>query len=182
MFSPIIWFFFLVWSRRYIIYRMGFLPLLDTPYGKRNIYRIKLVNSLQCIQEEGLHSRKSFRTTDKSLRLILQPEKRLTNPTNTTPPTWKTYGLSRHRCCSILNFGDVNHSHSDRCQPLTTVKHERRNVGLWVGGCRMPKYRHSLSLLRDLLGDKKSLGSVQVFFDDGLQRNHEFISRDTLFP
>ena len=28
--------------------------------------------------------------------------------------------FSRHRCCLTLNFGDnVNHSHSDRCQPLT---------------------------------------------------------------
>ena len=36
---------------------------------------------------------------------------------------------------------------TDRCQPLTTVKHQRRNVVLRVRGCRMTKvvlYRHSL--------------------------------------
>ena len=43
-----------------------------------------------------------------------------TNATKNTPPTSKPYEFTRHRCCLPLNFGDnANHSHFDRCQPLT---------------------------------------------------------------
>ena len=56
-----------------------------------------------------------------------------TNATNSTPPTKKTSKFSRHRCCLTLNSGNnVSHLHSDRCQPLTTVKHEQRKVVLRV--------------------------------------------------
>ena len=36
--------------------------------------------------------------------------------------TWKTYELSRHRCCSTLDFGDnANHSYSHRFKPSATM-------------------------------------------------------------
>ena len=82
-----------------------------------------------------------------------------TNAASNTPPTRKTYELSRH-CCSTLIFGDnANRSHSDRCQPLTgTVKHERPNSVLRVRGCRMTKIQTALRdantkgvLFRDVL-------------------------------
>ena len=114
-----------------------------------------------------------------------------TNATNNAQPTWKTYEFSRHRCCFTLKFGDnVNHSHSDRCQPRTTVKHERHNVVARVRRCRMTKLHAQLNgmqteqglLFRDVLvRGKKRLESMWAFFQDRLQRIHKFGSGDMPF-
>ena len=69
------------------------------------------------------------------------------NDTNNTPPTWKTYVFSRHLRRLTLNFGDnANRSHSNRCQPLTTVKNEPRNLVWRVRGYKATnEYRHSFA-------------------------------------
>ena len=145
----------------------------NTPCGKCHTSRTIYVAPLQSILEENLYSRHFFRTTDKSLRRILQlknaSEK---NATNNTPLTWKPYQFSRHRRCLTLNFGDnAYHSHSNRCQPVTTVKHEPRNVAWRVSDSRMTKIRAQLYgmqtqqgiLVRGLLVVQKRLGSMLSF-------------------
>ena len=57
----------------------------------------------------------------------------------------KTCKLSRHRYCLTLNFGDnANHSHSDRCQPLTDCKARETQRSLRVWGCRITKIQAQL--------------------------------------
>ena len=69
-----------------------------------------------------------------------------TNATSNTPPTSKTYELSRHRCCLTLNLGDnVNHAHSDRCQPLSDCKAQRRKVLHGLAAAEWPQYRHNFT-------------------------------------
>ena len=115
------------------------LAVGNMPSGKRQTSRTISATPLQSILlEESLHSRQSFwYDTDKSIQRIPQPEKRLRDERyqyQEHSASLKTYECSRHRRCSMLKIGDnVNHSHSDRCQPLMTVKHERRNVVLRSG-------------------------------------------------
>ena len=74
-----------------------------------------------------------------------------TNSTNNTPSIWKMYEFSRHRCRLVLKVGDTaNYSHSDRCQPLTIVKHEPRK--LRVRGCRTTKIHAQLYGMQTQLG------------------------------
>ena len=89
-----------------------------------------------------------FGTSDKSIRRILQLGKRLRDERYKQHSANLRNVSSRatDRCGLTLNFGDnVNHLHPYRCQPLTTVMHERRSVVLRVRGCSMTKYRHSLT-------------------------------------
>ena len=115
---------------------MHILAVGNTRYGKRHTSRTVSSTPLQSILEESLHLRQYFfNSTHSSTRKT--PQRRTLQ--NNTPPTCKTYEFSRHRCLTS-NFGDnVNQSHSDRCHPLTAVKHEPSNVVLMVRGCRMTK-------------------------------------------
>ena len=127
------------WNRSNIIssmYRYS-LGVGSTPYGKRYISRTKLGNPLRSTR----YLKRTLTFTAIFLALMKKQFGAFFKPkyasgtnaiTDNTPrPTWKTYEFSRHRCCLTLNFGDnANQSHSDRCHPLTTVKHDPRNAVL----------------------------------------------------
>ena len=124
-----------------------------TPYGKRRNSRTESPFWLQSILEESLHSRRSFCTTARSIRHILQPEKRRRNERYKVYSIywsiWKADEFSRDRFLT-LNFGDKR-----QCQPLIFppvkasngaprfVKHLRRNEIIRVRG--WPKYSNRFS-------------------------------------
>ena len=118
-------FFFFFLSRRNISPGIYILALGSTPYGKKAY----LPN--QTYKSSAVYLRRKLTFTAIFLVLTTNQFDAFFNPknasdrnaTNSARPTWKTYEVSRRRRCLTLIFGDnANHSHSDRCQPLTTVK------------------------------------------------------------
>ena len=163
-----------------------FLAVGNTPYGKRHISRTKLGNPLQSIFEESSRSRQSFWVllSNQFDAFFNQKNTSDTNATNNTPPTWKTYELSRHQCCLALNFGEI-------CQPLTfrpmpaPKDREARATQRRFTGLGLQKDQRTSTALRDAntirrtfssstFKLKQRLGSMAAFFQDGLQRIYKF--------
>ena len=85
-------------SRSYTIL-VYILAVWNTPFGKRHASRTVSVTSLRSTR----YLRRKLTFTAISLVLMADH----------TPPAWKTYEFSRHRCYLTLNFGD------NASQPLT---------------------------------------------------------------
>ena len=169
------WYFFSAEARLFLVCFEAYIPAVgNTPYGKRHTSRTVYVKPLQSILTESLHSRQLFwycgQITWTHSWTRKMPQIRTLQ--NNTPPAWKTYEFSRHRCCLTLTFGDnVTHSHSDRCQPLTDRKARatQSSYKYGLGAGEWPIYKHSFCLVQKQQGVllvvvEKSLGWTQAFF------------------
>ena len=90
----------------------------NTPYGRDHTSRTIYVTPLQSILDESLHSRQSFWNywQINSTPSWRTPHRRTLQ---ITLRQLENRASSRHRCLTLNFVVNANHSHADRCQPLT---------------------------------------------------------------
>ena len=108
-----------------------------------------------CLRRKLTFTAIFFCTPARSIRCIIQPEKRLRNERYKYHSaiyfywsTRKTHEFPRHRCCLALNFGgNANHSYSHRFEPLTEPRVSSSTTAATklygLGAAEWPKYSNS---------------------------------------